>query len=91
MMPAGCQWLTPSYSRGRESGGSWFEASLGKQFAWPYLKNTHPKRAGGVAQGEGPEFKQKYCKKKKKKKVWCLKPLRFKKFVPGYISLLAKI
>jgi hypothetical protein len=25
------------------------------------------KRAGGVAQGEGPEFKPQHCKKKKKK------------------------
>jgi hypothetical protein len=31
----------------------------------PYLKN-YPlqKRAGGVAQGEGPEFKPQYCKNK---------------------------
>jgi hypothetical protein len=35
----------------------------------PYLKKIlHKKRAGGVAQGEGPEFKPQYCKKKKKKK-----------------------
>jgi hypothetical protein len=30
-------------------------------------KTFHKNRAGGVAQGEGPEFKPKYCKKKKKK------------------------
>jgi hypothetical protein len=30
----------------------------------PYLKKTHyKKRAGGVAQGVGPEFKSQYCKK----------------------------
>jgi hypothetical protein len=30
------------------------------------LKKTHhKKRAGGVAQGEGPEFKPQYCKKTK--------------------------
>jgi hypothetical protein len=52
------------------SGGSRFEASLGKQFARPYLeKNPHKNRAGGVAQGVGPEFKPEYCQKKKKKKV----------------------
>jgi hypothetical protein len=29
------------------------------------LKKTHHKnRAGGVVQGEGPEFKSQYCKKK---------------------------
>jgi hypothetical protein len=32
----------------------------------PYLQNTHHKnRAGGVAQGEGPEFKPQYQLKKK--------------------------
>jgi hypothetical protein len=30
------------------------------------LKNTHLKRAGGVVQGVGPEFKCQYHKKKKK-------------------------
>jgi hypothetical protein len=29
---------------------------------------TKKNRAGGVAQGEDPEFKPQYCKKKKKKK-----------------------
>jgi hypothetical protein len=32
----------------------------------PYLKKTlHKNKAGGVAQGEGPEFKPQYQKKKK--------------------------
>jgi hypothetical protein len=30
-------------------------------------RNTSHKRAGGVAQGAGPEFKIQYCQKKKKK------------------------
>jgi hypothetical protein len=30
-------------------------------------KNPSQKRAGGVAQGVGPEFKLQYCKKRKKK------------------------
>jgi hypothetical protein len=30
-------------------------------------KTFHKNRTGGVAQGEGPEFKPQYCKKKKKK------------------------
>jgi hypothetical protein len=30
-------------------------------------KKIHQKRAGVVAQGEDPEFKPQYCKKKKKK------------------------
>jgi hypothetical protein len=29
-------------------------------------KTLHKNRAGGVAQGEGPESKPQYCKKKKK-------------------------
>jgi hypothetical protein len=33
----------------------------------PILKNPSQKRAGGVAQGEGLEFKPQYWKKKKKK------------------------
>jgi hypothetical protein len=33
----------------------------------PYLEKPFTKNmAGGVAQGEGPEFKPQYCKKKKK-------------------------
>jgi hypothetical protein len=31
-------------------------------------KTLHKNRAGGVSQGEGPEFKPQYHKKKKKKK-----------------------
>jgi hypothetical protein len=51
-----------------KSGASWFETSPGKKFVIPYLAKTQPKkRAGGVAQGEGPKFKPQYSKKKKKK------------------------
>jgi hypothetical protein len=32
----------------------------------PSLKNPSQKRAGGVSQGVGPEFKTQYLKKKKK-------------------------
>jgi hypothetical protein len=36
----------------------------------PYLKKPFTKkRAGGVAQGEGPEFKPQYHEKKKKKNM----------------------
>jgi hypothetical protein len=54
-----------------------FQASPGKQFARPYLKKNPSQKkkrkrkknwAGGVAQGEGPEFKPLYQKKKKKEK-----------------------
>jgi hypothetical protein len=44
-----------------------FEASPGKQFKRLYIKKTPShKRAGGVAQGVGPEFKPQYHKNKKK-------------------------
>jgi hypothetical protein len=36
---------------------------LGKTLAW---KNSSQKRAGGVAQGVGPEFKPQFHQKKKK-------------------------
>jgi hypothetical protein len=52
----------------QRSGGLQFKASLGKQVTRLYLK-TIPlqKRAGGVAQGVGPEFKPQYLPQPKKK------------------------
>jgi hypothetical protein len=38
-----------------------------------WKKTHHKKRAGGIAQGVGPEFKPQYQKKKKKKSP-CLSP-----------------
>jgi hypothetical protein len=48
--------------RRQRSGQSQFEASLGKD---PISKIPITKMAGGGAQGEGPEFKLQYHKKKK--------------------------
>jgi hypothetical protein len=43
------------------------KASLGTR---PYLEKTlHKTKAGGVAQGEGPEFKPPYHQKKKKEYI----------------------
>jgi hypothetical protein len=51
----------------------WFETSPGKEFARPSLgKNPSQKRAGGMAEGVGPEFKPQHHQKKKKKLTWCL-------------------
>jgi hypothetical protein len=36
----------PSYSRGRETGGSQFKASSGKQFMKRYLKNNPTQKTG---------------------------------------------
>jgi hypothetical protein len=71
-----------------------FQASPGKQFARPYLKKNPSQKkkrkrkknwAGGVAQGEGPEFKPLYQKKKKKKKT--LLPLLLLFAFPGHSCL----
>jgi hypothetical protein len=41
-----------------------FEVKPGKEFVRPYLEKIHrKKRAGGVAQGLGPEFKPWYYQK----------------------------
>jgi hypothetical protein len=57
----------PSYSGGRDqedrgSKPAWVNSSLD-----PNSKILNTKRAGGMAQGEGPEFKPQYCKKKTEK------------------------
>jgi hypothetical protein len=50
--------LQSSLLRKQRAGGLQFKASLDKQFERHYLeKNPSQKRAGGVAQGVGPEFK----------------------------------
>jgi hypothetical protein len=48
----------PYLLRRQRLGGSQFEASPDKQFEIPYLeKSHHKKRAGGMFQGVGSEFK----------------------------------
>jgi hypothetical protein len=37
---------------------------------WDSILKKITKRAGGVAQGVGPEFKPQYCQKKKKERKW---------------------
>jgi hypothetical protein len=55
----------------------WFEASLGKVVLETLsLKNPSQKRAGGVAQGIGPEFKPQYHKQNNNKKDCILKTPR---------------
>jgi hypothetical protein len=48
----------------------------------PYLKKPYPNKAGGVAQGEGPECKPQNHKKRKKRKEI------FNQFLPLRRSLL---
>jgi hypothetical protein len=60
----------PSYSGGRDQEDPGAKPAWANSSARPYLeKNASQKRAGGVAQGGGPEFKPQYQKKKKKKKL----------------------
>jgi hypothetical protein len=58
----------PSYSGGRDQKDCGLKPAWANSFQdtiskYPITKNW----AGGVAQGESPEFKPQYCKKKKKK------------------------
>jgi hypothetical protein len=63
----------------QRSGGSGFEASLGKWFERPYLKKTHHQKkrggaAGGATQGVSPEFKPQYQKKSSNYfSIYCIK------------------
>jgi hypothetical protein len=59
----------PNYSGGRDQ-----EYHGSKQIVYEtYLKrNSSQKRAGGVAQSVGLEFKPQYCKKKKRRKEFLL-------------------
>jgi hypothetical protein len=54
----------PSYSGGRDQEDRGSNPAQTNSLRNP-IKNTHHKRAGGVAQGKGPEFKAQYQKKKK--------------------------
>jgi hypothetical protein len=60
----------PCYFIGRDQEDRGLKPAC-KLFERPYLgkkKKPSQKRADGVAQGEGPEFKPQYCKKEKRKK-----------------------
>jgi hypothetical protein len=62
----------PSYSGGRDEGDC--SSKLVNSSRDPTLKKKRKKRAGGVAQGVGLEFKPQYWKKKKKEKTTAEKP-----------------
>jgi hypothetical protein len=51
----------PSYSGGRDQEDQGLKPAQANSSARPYFKkNPSQKRAGEVAQGEGPEFKPQY-------------------------------
>jgi hypothetical protein len=58
----------PSYSGGRDQEDDGLKPAWANSSRDPILKNSIPKRAGGVAQGGGPEFKPQYHRKKGRKK-----------------------
>jgi hypothetical protein len=59
----------PSYSGGREQEDLGSKPALASSSGDHILEKTHnKKRAGGVAQGVGPEFKPQHSQKKKKKR-----------------------
>jgi hypothetical protein len=70
---AGHRWLTPVILATQEADirrivvQSQPRQTVQETLSW---KNTSQKRAGGMAQGEGPEFKPQYHKKKKKEISW---------------------
>jgi hypothetical protein len=64
---ARCHTCNPSYSAGRDQDGSKpARANSLNSLQNPISKTLHKNRSGRVAQGEGPEFKPQYLKKKKK-------------------------
>jgi hypothetical protein len=58
----------PSYSGGRDQKNRSLKPAWVNSSRDPISRNPSQKWAGGVAQGEGPEYKPWYCKKKKKKR-----------------------
>jgi hypothetical protein len=57
----------PSYSGGRDQEDHDSKPAWANSSRDPILKIRTTKRVGGMAQGEGIEFKTQYRKKKKKK------------------------
>jgi hypothetical protein len=57
--------FNPSYSGGRNQEDLSLKPGQANNSGDPISKIPITKRAGGVAQGEGPEFKPQYHKKKK--------------------------
>jgi hypothetical protein len=61
-----------SYSGGRDQEDHSLKPAWANSSGDPNFKIPNTKRAGGVAQSVGPEFKPQYCQKKKKKKLFLL-------------------
>jgi hypothetical protein len=57
----------PGYSGGRDQEDHGLKPVWANSLRKPISKHPSKNRAGGVDQGEGPEFKPQYCQKKRKK------------------------
>jgi hypothetical protein len=62
-------WVPLAHACNPSSGGS--KPSWTNSLQDPMSKKKSQKRAGGVAQGVGSEFKPQYCKKKKSTQMKC--------------------
>jgi hypothetical protein len=68
---ARCWWHTPViYSGGRDQVDCSLKPAQANSLLDPILIKLTTKRAGGVAQGVGPEFRSQYYKKRKKIEVF---------------------
>jgi hypothetical protein len=74
----------PSYTAGRDQEDCGLKPARANSSVRPYLKKPFTKRAGGVAQGIGPEFKPQY-RKKKKLYVTLLCLLRCEVFISAFV------
>jgi hypothetical protein len=78
----------PSYSRGRDQEDHSLKPVWANSSQDTISKNTITKRAGGVAQGVGPEFKPQYCKNQGGWGKLChYSPVRTKKTVFGMLGI----
>jgi hypothetical protein len=66
--PPVAHFCNPSYSGGRDQEDRGSKPALANSSRPCLEKTLHKKRAGRMAEGEGPEFKPKYYKKKKKRR-----------------------
>jgi hypothetical protein len=71
---------TPDYSGGRDQEHHHSKPAQANRPRDPISKTTHhKKRAGGVAQDVGSEFKPQYCKKRKRKEHETLSDMQSRK------------
>jgi hypothetical protein len=85
-MELGAHACNPNYSGGRDHEDH--SSKPAGQIVRETLSQKHPsqKRAGGVAQGVGPEFKPQYCRKKRKERRENISPVAGRKWDPPHLE-----